>query len=261
MRPLRVFNVACTSQIFSRTATGGCLTHTLLDAPPFGRWRVAIGRLLHWHYKVFLKRKHADVVLERVGDARVLVLPGVLNPRLMRTGAYFASQLSSGLLRGVGEVLDMGAGSGICSVVAARSARKVVAVDINPEAVRCTRINAVLNRVEDRVEVLQGDLFEPLAGRRFDVILFNPPFLKREPRDDADRAWASTDVAQRFAASLAGHLNPGGAALMLLSSFGDPNLFLEPLRERGFAVSELATREFVNERLAIFKIAVTPRSM
>lgn len=237
------------------------MTHTLLDAPPFGRWRVAIGRLLHWHYKVFLKRKHADVVLERVADARVLVMPGILNPRLMRTGAYFASQLSSGLLRGVAEVLDMGAGSGICSVVAARSARKVVAVDINPDAVRCTRINAVLNRVEEKIEVLQGDLFAPLGSRRFDAILFNPPFLQREPRDDADRAWASTDVAQRFAASLGAHLNPGGAAFLLLSSFGDPNLFLEPLRERSFAVSELAMREFVNERLAIFKIAVTPRSM
>ena len=253
-----MLDVACPAETLSRTAAGGRLTHTLLDAPPFGRWRVAIGRLLHWHYKMFLRRKHADVVLERIGDARVLVMPGVLNPRLMRTGAYFASQLSSGLLRGVDEALDMGAGSGICSVVAARSARRVVAVDINPEAVRCTRINAVLNRVEDRIEVLQGDLFAPLGGRRFDVILFNPPFLQREPRDDADRAWASTDVAQRFATSLGAHLNPGGAALMLLSSFGDPNLFLEPLREQGFAVSELATREFVNERLAIFRIVAMP---
>jgi HemK-related putative methylase len=235
------------------------LTHTSLNAPPFGRVRVAIGKALYWRYKLFLKKKHADVVLERVGDSRVLVVPGVLNPRLMRTGAFFASQLNSGLLRSDADVLDMGAGSGICSVVAARYARHVVAVDINPESVRCTRINTLLNRVDDKVEVLRGDLFEPLAGRRFDFVLFNPPFLRREPRDDADRAWASLDVPERFAASLAAHLNPGGAALLLLSSFGDANMFLDPLRGQGFAVSELAGREFVNERLAIFKIVPTQR--
>jgi release factor glutamine methyltransferase len=235
------------------------LRQTLLDAPPLGRLRQVIGRAMHWHYKVFLERKHADVVLEHVEDARVLVMPGVLNPRLMRTGAYFASQLPNGLLRGDPDVLDMGAGSGVCSVVAARSARRVVAVDINPEAVRCTRINVQLNRVEDKVEVLQGDLFEPLHGQRFDVILFNPPFLQREPRDDADRAWASMDVAQRFAAKLSDHLTPQGFALLLLSSFGDPNLFLGPLRARGCAMQEIATREFVNERLAIFKIDVSQR--
>lgn len=234
------------------------MTQTLLNAPPFGRVRVAIGRALYWHFKLFLKKKHADVVLERIDGSRVLVVPGVLNPRLMRTGAFFASQLP-GLLRSYADVLDMGSGSGICSVVAARYARHVVAVDINPESVRCTRINTLLNRVEDKVEVLRGDLFEPLAGRRFDFVLFNPPFLRRAPRDDADRAWASLDVPERFAASLAAHLNPGGVALLLLSTFGDANLFLNPLREQGFAVAELAGREFINERLAIFKIVPTQR--
>ncbi len=61
-------------------------------------------------------------------------------------------------------------------------ARRVVAVDINPAAVRCAQINALLNQLEQRIEVRRGDLFAPVAGERFDLVLFNPPFLRGAPR-------------------------------------------------------------------------------
>ncbi|HEX8783476.1 MAG TPA: hypothetical protein VF764_08900, partial [Steroidobacteraceae bacterium] len=79
-------------------------------------------------------------------------------------------------------------------------------------------------------------------------------FLCAEPRNDRDRAWRSTDVAERFAAGLGEHLKPGGCALIVLSTFGDAGVFLEELRQRGFAISVLAERRFVNERLAIFRL-------
>jgi HemK-related putative methylase len=235
------------------------LTQALPNTADFGLLRLGLGKVLYWRYKLFLKRKHDGVVLEQVAGTPLLVVPGVLNPRWMRTGAFFASRLNSQLVGRDADVLDMGAGSGVCSIVAAKFARHVVAVDINPEAVRCTRINALLNRVEEKVEVLHGDLFAPLAGRLFDVVLFNPPFLRRAPRSDADRAWASPDVAERFAASLESHLKPGGAALMLLSSFGGANMFLDELQRRGFDICVVAEREFVNEKLAIFKIVPARR--
>jgi hypothetical protein len=78
------------------------------------------------------------------------------------------------------------------------------------------------------------------------------------PRDDRDRAWRSDDVAERFAAGLADHLKPGGAALVLLSSFGNAPVFLDAFRNRGFAIHVLAQRRFVNEKLAIFRL--TPLS-
>jgi HemK-related putative methylase len=231
------------------------MTQAALNESQFGPLRLAIGRLAYWRYRLFVHKRHAGAVLERVCGMRLLVLPGVLNPLWMRTGAFFASQLTSQMLAGALDVLDMGSGSGVCSVAAAKFAQHVVAVDINPEAVRCTRINALLNRAEDRIEVLHGDLFEPLGERRFDTVLFNPPFLQRAPRDAADRAWASTDVAERFAAGLGRHLKPGGKAFLLLSSFGGAaEVFLHELRRHGFAISQVAGREFVNERLAIFKL-------
>ena len=104
------------------------------------------------------------------------------------------------------------------------------------------------------MDVQHGDLFAPVAGERFDLILFNPPFVRGVPRDDRDHAWRSGDVAERFAARLASHLKPHGFALVLLSTFGDATWFLEEFHQHGFGISILAERSFVNERLAIFKL-------
>jgi release factor glutamine methyltransferase len=156
-------------------------------------------------------------------------------------------------------VLDMGTGSGVCAVFAARYAQRVVAVDINPAAVRCTVINALLNDLEHKIDVRHGDLFAPLHGERFDLVLFNPPFVREAPRDHRDRAWRSSDVAERFAAGLAAHLKPGGAALVLLSTFGDGGAFLREFRNHGFEIAVHAERRFVNERLTVFRLVPATR--
>ena len=213
-----------------------------------------IGKALAFSYRLTGKDRYDDFRLERVNGAPILVTPSVFNPKVPRTGAFLAAHIDSRLVAGDAEVLDMGTGSGACAVAAARHARRVVAVDINPAAVRCATINALLNHVEHRIEVRHGDLFAPVAGERFDLILFNPPFLRGTPRDDRDRAWRSHDIAERFAAGLGDHLKPGGAALLLLSTFGEAGVFLEEFRTRGFAVSVLAQQRFVNERLAIFRL-------
>jgi release factor glutamine methyltransferase len=227
----------------------------ILEAPGYGAIRLAIGRLLHWHYRLFQQHRHRGFVLERIDGLPLLVAPGVLNPRLMRTGEFFAQQLRAQLPPADAEVLDMGTGSGVCALLAGRYARRVVAVDINPAAVRCTRINALMHQCEDRIEVLHGDLFAPLGARRFDVVLFNPPFLHGEPQTDADRAWRSTDVAPRFASQLRKHLRPSGYALVLLSDYGGAGAFISEFHKNGFAISVVAEREFVNERLAIVRLS------
>jgi release factor glutamine methyltransferase len=227
---------------------------TLLGAPSYGPVRLAIGKAMHWRYRLFQQRRHSRAVLERISGMPLLVTPGVLNPRLMRTGAFFASHLRPNVLTADAEVLDMGTGSGVCAIAAAQYARRVVAVDIDETAVRCARINVLLNRMDSKVEVLRGDLFEPLSGRRFDVVLFNPPFLRGVPRDDADRAWRSPDLAERFAARLRTHLRPSGYALVLLSTFGEPRAFIEEFRRHGFMIAIVSQRSFINENLAILKL-------
>ncbi|MFF0433546.1 methyltransferase [Streptomyces sp. NPDC004327] len=76
--------------------------------------------------------------------------------------------------------LDLCSGSGIQSLVASRYSDEVVGVDINPRAIRFARFNAALNGIENVTFVL-GDLLEPVAGRAFDRVVSNPPFVPEVP--------------------------------------------------------------------------------
>jgi HemK-related putative methylase len=219
------------------------------------------GKVMAAAYRLVRKDRYDDFRVEWVHGAPFMVIPSVFNPKLPRTGEFLAAQLDSRLIDADAEVLDMGTGSGVCAVFAARHARRVVAVDINPAAARCAGINALLNHLDHRIEVRHGDLFAAVPQQRFDLIVFNPPFLKGAPRDDRDRAWRSNDVPERFAAGLGAHLKPGASALVLLSTFGDGQVFLDAFRRHGFAIAVWAERRFVNESLAIFRLRLpSPQS-
>lgn len=227
----------------------------LADDRP-GRLRLFAGRLMSVLYAATGQRRYDDFRLERVHDMRIMVIPGVANPKVLRTGAFFAAQIDARLVGARTSVLDMGTGSGVCALFAARHARRVIAVDISAAAVRCARLNAMLNHLENRIDIRHGDLFAPLAGERFDLALFNPPFYLGVPKDDRDAAWRSSDTAQRFAAGLGDHLAPGGSALILLSSFGDAcALFESELCAKGFRLELFARRRFINETLTIVRAA------
>jgi release factor glutamine methyltransferase len=215
----------------------------------------ALVKLLYLGRRLRGLHRYDDFVVERVHGVPILVTPSVFNPKRLRTGEFFASRLDGALIGAEAEVLDLGTGSGVCAVFAARHARRVVAVDINAAAVRCAGINARLNHVEDRIEACHGDLFQPVAGQRFDLILFNPPFRLGEPRNDRERAWCSIGVAERFADGLDHHLKPSGCALLLLSTYADPAIFLSPLQERGHQVSVLAEGHYLGERLTLHRVA------
>jgi hypothetical protein len=72
--------------------------------------------------------------------------------------------------------LDLGAGCGVLALLAAAHSDNLVATDSNPRALRMTQLNAQLNGVPD-IECLEGNLFEPVGGRQFDLIVCNPPFV------------------------------------------------------------------------------------
>lgn len=203
-------------------------------------------------------RRAARLSLERSGEIELVILPGVLNPVLLRTGAILAQAVQRvPVAAAAGDeigprALDMGTGSGIGAIAAARRGFDVVAVDLNPEAVRCARINVLLNRVEDRVRIVAGDLFHPLAGERFDLVLFNPPFFCGHPDHPADLAWRSTDVMERFAAGLDGVLTPVGQALIVLSTDGGQQRMLSALEDQGFRCDLESSRHFGNEIVSVF---------
>jgi release factor glutamine methyltransferase len=126
-------------------------------------------------------------------------------------------------------VLDMGTGCGILGILAAEKASAVVAVDVNPYAIRCAKENAKLNSIQNKIYYIQGDLFTPLnKSFKFDTVLFNAPYLpadKGETESWIGRAWAGggtgRQVIDRFIAEAPNHLTQNSRVLLMQSTLAD----------------------------------------
>ena len=122
-----------------------------------------------------------------------------------------------------GSVLDMGTGSGFLAVEIASEPRvdEVVAVDVEPEAVKEAVRRAEEAGVADRIDFVVSDLFRGLEDRRFNWILFNPPYLPSEGAAD-EVSWAGgkvgDEVTMRFLHEAGGYLEPDGAIILVYSS-------------------------------------------
>jgi release factor glutamine methyltransferase len=142
-------------------------------------------------------------------------------------------------------VLDLGTGCGILGIVAAEKAESVLALDINPYAIRCTKQNAALNHLRDKMAFMQTDLFIALSREAlFDLILFNAPYLPSEPHEEdtwIGRAWAGgatgRDVVDRFIPQAASHLKPSGRILMLQSTLTGLELTIQKFQQFGLVAS------------------------
>jgi release factor glutamine methyltransferase len=151
------------------------------------------------------------------------------------------------LARGA-SVLDVFTGSGVLAVAAALAgARDVTAVDLSRRAVVTARLNARLNGV--RVRALRGDVFEPVDGRRFDLILANPPYVPGDPELPARgvaRAWEGgrdgRALLDRFCPAVAGHLAPHGRVLVVQSSLSGERETLAALSASGLDAQVLVRR-------------------
>jgi len=201
----------------------------------------------------WLGRRYRRLVIEHTDGLPFLILPDVFNPVLFRTGEILARAMAALSIQSA-DALDLGAGSGIVAVFAARAGARVVAVDANPSAVRCAKINALLNGFDDRIEVRLGDLFDPVSGQRFDYVFFNPPFYRGQPKDHLDMAWRGEKVLERFVAGLGEHLTAKGQAVIVLSTDGDWRAALDALAANGFAHSILARHNFGNEIITVYLI-------
>ncbi|MFB7512301.1 HemK2/MTQ2 family protein methyltransferase [Streptomyces sp. NPDC056144] len=169
--------------------------------------------------------------------ASLTLLPGVYRPaadtRLL-ADALAAEAIAPGCA-----VLDIGTGSGVLALLAARRGAAVTAVDVSRQAVRTARMNARRNRLPLLVE--HADAADCAPGRRFDLVLSNPPYVPAPRARGAGKAMAwdagpdGRAVIDQLCRRAAAWLRPGGALLLVHSALCGPATTVALLKDHGLS--------------------------
>jgi release factor glutamine methyltransferase len=152
-------------------------------------------------------------------------------------------------------VLEIGCGSGILAEELSSRVQRLIATDINPHALRATRSRAV------KVDLVRADLFRGI-GERFDLVLFNPPYLPFRPEERSgnwiDRALdggeSGRETVDRFLQELEEHLRPGGRALLLISSLTGLHEVIETASSLGLQAEAVLFQRCFFEQLCVLRM-------
>jgi methylase of polypeptide subunit release factors len=225
--------------------------------PPHGPAKRLLRNAIHFFSYNFVLRRQS-VRVTRAAGFRLNVLPTVFHPRYFITSQFFAGFLGRLDLAGK-TVADVGTGSGILALAAARAgAASVVAVDINPNAVRAATQNAHENGLGDKVTAVVSNLLSAIPPKpTFDVIISSPPSFPGEPRDVADRAWHAgpdyRDIAALFAQARE-RLAPGGCMYLLLSTDSDLRRLGGMIAGAGFTARLVEQHSIFIEAFVIYEL-------
>lgn len=169
-----------------------------------------------------------------VNKAYIQGIPFYVDERVIVPRSFIGEMLFSGTVEAlcdpenIRSVLDLCTGSGCLAILAAHvfSGAKIDAVDLSADALAVARRNVDESSFKDRITLYQGDLFAPLTGKKYDLILTNPPYvdeaamaeLPPEYRVEPAMALAGggadgMDIVRRIIAAAPGHLESGGGIL------------------------------------------------
>ena len=155
-------------------------------------------------------------------------------------------------------VLEIGTGSGIVAMYASKLTDEITVTDINFDACRLAEKNFRENGIEN-IEILFGNMFEPVKNRKFDVILFNTPYLPTEDGEILedtinyafDGGLNGRKVIDVFLNEVRNHLNEGGIVQLIQSSLSGNEETLDMLDKSGFIAEIAASEHFFFEDITL----------
>ncbi|MBU0466474.1 MAG: methyltransferase [Nanoarchaeota archaeon] len=150
-------------------------------------------------------------------------------------------------------VLDVGTGSGIQARAALDSgAKEVLAVDVNPESVEHCK--------KKEINAIQSYLFSNISSGKFDLIIFNPPYLPYDSLEDRVSALATSggkkgdEIIVRFLKDVGDYLSEDGIILLVVSSLTPLGEIGNVLKEKNFVKKVIASEKVFMEELWVWKI-------
>jgi release factor glutamine methyltransferase len=190
----------------------------------------------------------------RYNDLSIMVEPGVFYPGFVLSTKLLLDFLDEKALSGKA-FLELGAGCGIISLVAARKSALVTASDINPVAVENIKHNVHRNKLT--IRVFQSDLFENINGTNFDWIVINPPYYQKDPKDFSEMAWfcgKDFDYFEKLFPQLSNHITPSTETIMILSEDCNIDRIQEIAKKSGFGFQIVKQVQRMGEWNYIFRI-------
>lgn len=205
-------------------------------------------------YKPLLVRYLSKTRIYRYKDLFLEIPPGVFHP-----GFFFSTQL---LLQYISklplrkkEFMELGCGSGLISMIAAKNAAKVTATDINPLAIEFLKKNCLRNNLQ--FQILQSDLFDQVPEKQFDIIAINPPYYKKAPITLQDHAWYCGEHGEYFSRlfiSIHKYVHAGTEILMVLFDGCDMKMINGFAAANGFRLCCVHSKKNMLEKNLIYKI-------
>jgi release factor glutamine methyltransferase len=179
-------------------------------------------------------RTHKTQYEVEVMGLPIQVLPNVWSPAYDWSSLFYVENMVN--VNGL-EFLEIGCGTGVISVFAGKyGAKRVIAVDVNPEAVKNARLNFERFSIVDG-EAFVSDGFSNVKGK-FDVVTWNAPYHGNTPNDMLERGCADDNYQdiRRFFGEVSAYLKPGGVVVFGFSESGDLPLIESLIIENGFRI-------------------------
>lgn len=197
----------------------------------------ALLRPLPWLMKRYLSRKNTY----QYKGLSMVVLPGVFHPGLFHSTTMLLQYVEANAMEG--SVLEIGGGTGIVSIVAARKGARVMATDISLKAIENMRLNAAANSAP--VSIIQSNLFDSLDQKAFDWILVNPPYYPRNPVKEEDFAWycgEEHNYFTRFFNGVKPFIGNNTSIVMVLSEVCDLAAIFRIASDAGFTLEKIVEK-------------------
>ncbi|MHA1310442.1 MAG: HemK2/MTQ2 family protein methyltransferase [Candidatus Helarchaeota archaeon] len=157
-------------------------------------------------------------------------------------------------------VLEVGTGCGLLSIIAAARGAHVISIDISPIAIKCALKNSRLNKVENRINFLVGNLLNPLIPYCFDVIIFNPPYLPGtcDKSDLLAKSWSGgekgNEIILEFLEMVDNYVHLKSRILIIISSLSRPKEIFETIKNKSMEFKILKEEKYFFEKIMLIEI-------